>query len=138
MARREHSRAELKRKLEVCGFEIPIIEDIVELLEKQGWQSDERFAEAYTRSRIAKGFGPVRIQQELHDHGIDHAPIDKFMLQIASGWDELMENVYAKKYRGQQADSPVALTKRRIFLKQRGFKVEQIYSFLDDTIENND
>lgn len=67
LARREHSQLELTQKLTQKGFQERDIELLLEEFVQLGWQSDQRFAESYSRSRVHKGFGPVRIQYELNN-----------------------------------------------------------------------
>ena len=47
LARREHSRAELARKLEQAGFVHYDIAPLLDTFEAQNWLSDRRFAESY-------------------------------------------------------------------------------------------
>ena len=58
LARREHSRLELYQKLKQRQFEPDVINSELNKLLDEGLQSDERFAEAFLRSRIDKGKGP--------------------------------------------------------------------------------
>jgi regulatory protein len=71
LARREHSGAELRAKLAAKGFPSDIIDDALSDLNRSGWQSDERFVEAFIRVRGERGYGPVRIRAELRERGID-------------------------------------------------------------------
>ena len=54
LARREHSRDELRRKMEKFGFDSDVSLDAIEQLRKDGLQSDHRFAEAFFQSRISQ------------------------------------------------------------------------------------
>lgn len=70
LARREHSRRELSRKLAERGFDETGVEEALDRLEREGLQSDARFAEEHARARLAKGFGPRRVAAELGEHGV--------------------------------------------------------------------
>lgn len=51
---REHTTKELETKLKAKGFASSDIDDAVSRLGEEGYLSDERFAEVYTRSRMRK------------------------------------------------------------------------------------
>ncbi len=70
LARREHSRAELWRKLEGATEEPGVLEAVLDELAVEAWQSDARFAESFTRHRIESGYGPLRIRSELQQRGV--------------------------------------------------------------------
>jgi len=70
LARREHSRAELQRKLTGPETDAAELGALIEHLATAGQQSDTRYAEAFVRSRIERGHGPVRIRQELRQRGV--------------------------------------------------------------------
>ena len=71
LAKREHSREELKNKLLLYGA-CPIeLEPLLAELTGNNYQSDERMAGMLVRANMRKGRGPARIQQELKKHHID-------------------------------------------------------------------
>jgi regulatory protein len=55
LARREHSRLELERKLATRGFPEAVIAPALDALEHSGLLVAARFTESFIRSRIAKG-----------------------------------------------------------------------------------
>ena len=75
LARREHSARELSHKLKSRDYDEVSIQAVIESLIDEGLQSDDRFAEQFTRSRVEKGYGPIRIRQELRERGIADSPI---------------------------------------------------------------
>ena len=83
LTRRDHSYKELIEKLVVKGFDRFESQAIVDILAEQGWQSDQRFAESYTRYRIKKGFGPVKISFELQQRGIVNVDLDSTLVDLA-------------------------------------------------------
>ncbi len=98
LARREHSQKELLNKLLLKGFDKDDILAVIDELAQQGWQSDSRYAESYTRHRIQKGYGPVLIAYELRQNGIDAVNLEDIVQKAAGSWMELLEQVYTKKY----------------------------------------
>ncbi|HET8699341.1 MAG TPA: regulatory protein RecX, partial [Gammaproteobacteria bacterium] len=71
LARREHSRLELERKLGARGFVPEVIATALNHLEQSGALAGDRFTESFIRSRAARGQGPVRIRAELAARGVD-------------------------------------------------------------------
>ena len=137
LSRREHSQQELLDKLAIKGFDRAETQLIVDDLAAQGWQSNQRFAESYSRYRIKKGYGPIKIICELQQRGIEDCDLDGVVTDIADGWGEILEQVYVKKYPDDKALTNKALThkewlKRNRFLQQRGFSGEMIKTLFKD------
>lgn len=128
LTRREHSQKELLNKLAVHGFEQVDIQRGIDRLDEEGWQSDERFAESYTRHRIKKGFGPLKINYELRQRGIEGFDFEPIVLELADSWFQLLVLLYEKKYLEKGCLSQKEKQKRSRFLQQRGFSHEMIHS----------
>ena len=126
LSRREHSRFELKERLRREGYSGREVDEVLDELVVKGWQSDERFAREYSRMRIRKGNGPLRIQHELRERGIEDVPVDDFIQDLYSDWDELIEHVHHKRFGGALPDTYPERAKRSRFLQYRGFTPEQI------------
>ncbi|RLA25098.1 MAG: regulatory protein RecX [Gammaproteobacteria bacterium] len=126
LMRREHSQQELLQKVSAKGFIkqdiVPVIDELIE----QGLQSDARFAESYARSRVHKGFGPLRIQAELQQRGVGDCPFDMAVEDIAGSWSLLLEQVYSKKYAVAACLDNKEKLQRSRFLQQRGFPNEMV------------
>ena len=126
LARREHSATEIHRKLQQRDFSPDEIAEALEELQQGDWQSDERFAEAYIRSRRLKGFGPVRIAMELGERGVNESIISRCLHTDDDIWMETMLNEYQRKYKGKAPDDYQEKAKRMRFLQYRGFSPEKI------------
>ncbi|MDD5460471.1 MAG: regulatory protein RecX [Methylococcales bacterium] len=131
LARREHSRKELLNKLLIKGFNQDDILVVIEELALQGWQSDVRYAESYTRHRIQKGYGPVFISYELRQNGIDAFNLEEIVQKTAGSWMELLEQVYIKKYNHDILIERNEWAKRSRFLWQRGFSGEMVSALFE-------
>ncbi|MGR8934341.1 MAG: regulatory protein RecX [Gammaproteobacteria bacterium] len=128
LARREHSRAELGHKLQAKGFAKHAVDAVIAVLAQEGWQSDTRFTEAFVRQRLRDGYGPLRIRQELLQRGIDAPDMDAAVAEFATGWEELLERLYRKKFPADKLLARNEWAKRVRFLQQRGFPYEHIRS----------
>ena len=93
----------------------------------EGLQSDERFAEAFLRSRIDKGKGPNIILSELSQRGIDELIASNVISNITDEeWNDLAYEAMNKKLRNEAEldyDKQLKLMK---FLSNRGFTRSQI------------
>lgn len=127
LARREHSRLELYQKLKQKKFEPNIINTELDKLSDEGLQSDERFAEAFLRSRIDKGKGPNIILSELLQRGVDELLVSNVLESISEGqWCEVAYETMNKKLGNESEldyDKQLKLMK---FLNNRGFTRSQI------------
>lgn len=127
LARREHSRLELYQKLKKKKFEPNIINAELDKLSDEGLQSDERFAEAFLRSRINKGKGPNIILSELLQRGVDELLVSNVLESISEGqWCEVAYETMNKKLGNESEldyDKQLKLMK---FLNNRGFTRSQI------------
>ncbi|HAH67189.1 MAG TPA: hypothetical protein DCL68_01495, partial [Gammaproteobacteria bacterium] len=96
-------------------------------LSDEGLQSDERFAEAFTRSRINKGKGPNIILSELLQRGVDELLVSNVLESISEWqWCEVAYETMNKKLGNESEldyDKQLKLMK---FLNNRGFTRSQI------------
>ncbi len=127
LARREHSRVELQRKLrDKFPEHVTLVDNVVAGLQSDQLQSDERFTEAFVSSRIKKGQGPQRINLELQQRGVSASNIDAVLSVNDIDWCQLARAVLDKKYGGKPCSDFKEQAKRRQFLHYRGFNSDQI------------
>lgn len=118
---REHSRKELQKKLLLRDYALPEISQVLDEFAKKDLQSDERFAEAYTRSRRLKGYGPERIQMELQQRGVAEALIRSAINEQDESWHNAALRVYQKKFGKTEPKTFQEKVKRQQFMRYRGF-----------------
>jgi regulatory protein len=126
LARREHSREELARKLGQRFTEREAIAAVLDQLADEGLQSDARYARGYLHSRTERGFGPLRIRQEMSLRGIGEEDIEQAFAESEVDWRACAEQVLRRKYGEQPSDSYPQRARRARFLRYRGFPVELI------------
>ena len=126
LANREHSRLELERKLRQREFNESAIASLLTWLIENDLQSDERFTEAYCRHRSRKGYGPVRITQELRERGVEDRLIAEYVSAGDESWFIACRAVWVKKFDREEANDFSARAKQMKFLQYRGFTSEQI------------
>ena len=126
LSRREHSQKEIIDKLQDrVGSKQKLFEEL-NTLSEENLQSDERFAESYTRSRSVKGFGPEKISFELKSKGINENLVDKMVYSDEINWMEIIRLEYEKKFIIHDNFSDEDINRAKKFLLQRGFNFEQI------------
>jgi regulatory protein len=138
LARREHCRSELRNKLSRRFEDADEIERQLDLLVKDGLQSDKRFATAFVRSRIARFQGLARIRQELNRFDLDAGLIESLFADLEEDWQQLAFEALTKKYRDHQLSDRKARDKARQFLYRRGYSSEQAVAAVDQFIRQPD
>ncbi len=137
LARREHGHRELRDKLLQRGFEADLVEQVVAELAAEGLQSDSRFAEAYVRQRRERGYGPLRIRQELQQRGIADALIAASMAGCEGDWPELARQARRKRFGAQPPASLHERARQTRFLQYRGFSGADIRRALDHELTDD-
>jgi len=125
LARREHSRAELGRKLAPRAASPDALESLLDSLEQKKQLSNERFAAERARV-LSRKFGAARIRQDLTSKGVDRETIDRIS---AEGEFERARSILQRKYR-EPAATREERAKRMRFLQSRGFSSEIIFTLL--------
>ena len=126
LARREHSRKELKEKL-IARSELINLDLVLDELIERGYQSDQRFTESFIRMRSSQGQGMIKIRFELQRKGVDSELVAWAFEAADIDWFELAVDRYKRKYKAALAvDDYKERAKRMRFMSQRGFTSEQI------------
>ena len=126
LARREHSREELCRKMREAGYDANVAIDVIEDLRKEGLQSDRRFVDSFVQSRINQGKGPTVIRADLSQRGVREPVIHEVLLEVEQDWNELARQVREKKFGEQTPKEFKEKTRQMRFLQYRGFEPDQI------------
>ena len=121
LARREHSRAELARKLSPHAESPAALELVLDELQGRRQLSDERYADVRT-NWLSRKYGAAKIRHDLKAHGVAEAVIDRVS---AEGDYDRAKAIVARKYRGP-ATTREEKAKRARFLQSRGFSYEVI------------
>lgn len=132
LARREHARGELARKLARRGFDSTEIDDALDRLASDGYLSDERFTEQFVRGRFERGAGPARIRSELNQRGVADGLIDDALDDYASEWLQRVREVRRKRFGDAIPSEYRERARQARFLQSRGFTADQIGRELND------
>lgn len=125
LARREHSRAELARKLAPRAESPQALQSLLDALEQKQQLSNARFASERARV-LARKFGAARIRLDLKSKGVGEDIIDSVALE---GEAARAAAILARKYR-VPATTPMERARRMRFLQSRGFAHDTIRKLL--------
>ncbi|HNQ05243.1 MAG TPA: recombination regulator RecX [Thiobacillaceae bacterium] len=133
LARREHSRAELARKLAPHG-EPSEIADVLDGLERENLLSNARFAEALAHAR-AERYGSARLQVELRAKGVPEGIVEQVVSEARAKDLIAARAIWTRKF-GQPAGDAAARVRQLRFLVSRGFPAEVARRVVGDWSED--
>ena len=121
LARREHSRAELSRKLAPHAESAEALLFLLDELEKRKQLSDERYAEVRAHW-MARKYGAAKIRQDLKAKGV----AEEVAARVSTDGElERARGILARKYR-DAATTAEEKARRMRFLQGRGFSFDTI------------
>lgn len=139
LARRDHSVAELGRKLAVRGFSPQVAEAEIACLLEKGYLNDRRYAERWASSALESGrcYGP-RLRAELRQRGVDPETVSEVIADLTCGDDEAhaLQLLVQRKFPDFNIRESDDRSRRRIFgfLQRRGFSSSKILSLFRNSI----
>ena len=128
LARREHSRLELERKLAPHAENPEELSNVLDVLEQRGLLSARRMVEQVVHGRRSK-FGSQRIAHELREKGIDESLIAEALPRLKETELDAAREVWQKKFGVMPADAKERGRQVR-FLMGRGFASDVIHKVL--------
>ena len=134
LARREHSVRELRLKLKRRFSDEAMVQEQLQRLTDERLQSDARCAESYLRQRADKGYGPVRIREELRERGVAEGDVLAALELLDIDWRTLAAQVLERKF-GSASPADLKDKARQLrFLQYRGFSSDHYYRLLPDHV----
>jgi regulatory protein len=130
LARREHTCRELQQKLRKRFPNAELVAKELVRLTDENLQSDARFADAFLLARSNRGYGLVRVQQEMRDKGLSDIEIGLAIESAEINWVALAQDVYRKKYGDLPSSDLNDKAKRVRFMQYRGFDREEYQRLL--------
>ena len=133
LSRREYSRKELAQKLLQTvaqkSTDVPNdleeqIEEVLSEFQKQGWLSDERYAEVLARRRSQR-YGMRRVTEELQRAGIEQSTISRLSQDLKDTEFERALALWERKF-GQIAHEQKERARQYRFLVSKGFNPELV------------
>ncbi|MBL8337800.1 MAG: recombination regulator RecX [Rhodoferax sp.] len=118
---REHSRAELERKLAAHATEPAELARTLDELQAKGFISAQRVVDSVLHRRAAR-LGAARIRQELQQKGLEPALVRDAVAGLQATELQRAQAVWHKKFGASPpADGPAERARQMRFLAARGF-----------------
>ena len=124
LAGREHSRAELEKKLAPHEAEPGELQRALDELQAKGFVSDQRVVESVIHRRAAR-LGVSRVKQELKAKGISGEAMAEALDGLRGTEVQRAREVWRRKF-GEPAADAAGRAKQMRFLAARGFGAEAI------------
>jgi regulatory protein len=125
LSRRDHSEQELRQALARKGHADEVIEGVVGRLRRERALDDRRFAEAFSRSRLAHhGLGRQRIRQDLRRRGIARTTAEAGLEEALGDVPEaqVLDRLARRYWSSHTRDVPAQRVRKLwAFLVRRGF-----------------
>jgi len=151
LSQRDHSEAELRRKLAAQPFvanarsgsissnnppEDPVdpavIEQVIVYCYQHNWLDDQRFAAGFIAGRSRKGYGAQRIRSELMQKGVEKELVQAALAACDIDWCEQARQVALRKFGDPLPVEWKDKAKVQRYLLYRGFFQEEIQSIYRD------
>lgn len=126
LARREHSRLELRQKLLQRGFPAECIGPVLDRLVAERLLDESRYAELYACARADKGYGPLRIARELRERGVPEDAVAATLAGLADDWTPKLRELHRKRFKSRPPADGAERMQQTQVLRQHGFTLDQI------------
>lgn len=125
LARREHSRAELERKL-AAFEEVPgTLAQALDALQAKDFINEQRVVDSVVHRRAPR-LGAGRVRQELERKGLDREAVASAVAALASTELARARDVWQKRFGGTAAVDAADRARQMRFLASRGFSGEVV------------
>ena len=125
LGQREHSRAELLRKLRPHVQEGEDLDAVLAELEEKDFISEERVVASVVNLRAGR-MGAARIRQELQAKGVGGEVVQQALAQLRDTELARAREVWRRRF-GEPAADPQARAKQVRFLMARGFSGDVVH-----------
>ncbi|MEZ5701117.1 MAG: recombination regulator RecX [Burkholderiaceae bacterium] len=135
LGQREHSRAELERKLRPHETTPGELAQALDELQAKGFINEQRVLESVIFRRAPR-LGAQRVRQELQAKGLAPEAISQAVADLQSTEVARARDVWQRKF-GEVAEDPQTRAKQLRFLASRGFGAEAIRRVVKGAFEED-
>jgi regulatory protein len=128
LARREHTRAEMVRKLSPHAESPEQVEQLLDALVARGWLSEARFAESRANT-LTRKFGSRKIEHDLRSRGVSADVVEQTVARALVQELENCRAVWERKF-GVLPQGAAERGRQMRFLAGRGFSAEAVRQVL--------
>jgi regulatory protein len=133
LARRDFCSHELIETLQRQGFEPATVQGVVAELIERGYVNDERYTQHYVALHAERGHGPLRIERELSELGVEPQLIEA-VLTAGEDWVQRAREVRIRRFGLTLPAGWPAMAKQARFLHYRGFSNDHIRAALGSEV----
>ncbi|TRX75510.1 recombination regulator RecX [Pseudomonas mangiferae] len=126
LARREHGRVELARKLHRRGAPDVLIDTALDRLAEEGLLSESRYLESFIASRARGGHGPLRIREELGQRGLAREAVEQALKEADIDWYAHLLDLWQRRFAGCVPQDARQRAQQGRFLAYRGYPMDMI------------
>jgi len=134
LARREHTRAELARKLAAHAEDPAELERVLDDFERRGWLSERRVVEQRVHT-LRTRFGARRIERDLIAKGVSDDAVSAALSDLKGGELDAAREVWRRKFSGRLPRTPAERAKQARFMQGRGFDMDVIMRIINSKDE---
>lgn len=131
LSRQECSEAQLRKKLTKYTDDTQQIDQVIERLQHENWQSDERFAQAFLNSHEQR-WGNAKILNALSDHKLDEEVVQDLKEQLKDSEYDRALAVWTKKFQHKPCKDLKDKAKQLRFMASRGFSADVSYRIVNE------
>jgi regulatory protein len=127
LGRRDYSVKELKKKFKEKEYEESEVIEVLDYLQENEYQSDEKFARSFINSKLNSRIGLSKIKSLLiFEKGIDKELAESILETIDNNELEIIMSILNSKYRNKNLKDFKEKNKAFRFLVSKGFNFDDI------------
>lgn len=134
LSRRDYGKAELFARMKRRMYEKnegiideQLIEGVLDKLSEQHFLDDDRVVSLLLQGYARKGYGPLRIKQELRQKGFAETLVEHHFAELDVDWFEKAAEVRSKKFGDEIPTDFKEKGKQIRYLQYRGFFGDMIF-----------
>lgn len=128
LARREHTRVEMTRKLSLHSESPEQVEQLLDALAARGWLSETRFAQSRANT-LARKFGSRKIAYDLRSRGVSTEVVEQTLEYSQTQELDNCRAAWQKKF-GTLPQTAAERGRQMRFLAGRGFSADAVRQVL--------
>ncbi len=135
LAKREYCCADMRLRLQGKGFDADVVEAAMQWLLAQNVLSEQRYADAFMRQQLRRGYTPEMIRRRLQQSGVDAPTTEDAAFDAVQACRRLLQR---RDPQGRRfGDRKVRLRLIR-YLQGRGYPLSLILDMIDCSEEGNE
>ena len=133
-SRSEKCKWDIRENLRRKAVKTPVVEEIIQTLETEGFLNEKRYARAYVKDKIRlQGWGPMKIQAGLQAKNIPEAiAVEALKSADSQEYVENLQKALENKQQLLKEQNPLKRKEKLVrFALGRGYTYQQIYHVLN-------